>query len=140
MGTVYATINLKNQFDINKVELGLIKEEEIRQTTVEAVVDTGAKALVINEELRQQLGLEIMGERPAFVANGADVMLKIAGPVELQWKNRTMMIQPFVLSGCKEPLLGVIPLEYMDLIVDPIKEELVGAHGDDMFVMVYSAL
>ena len=138
MGTVYATITIKNQFDIRDALTGYIKEKDIRQTTVEAVVDTGAKALVISEELRQQLGLEIMGERPAAVANGADVMLKIAGPVELQWKNRTMMIQPFVLPGCKETLLGVIPLEYMDLIVDPIKEELVGAHGDDMLVMVYS--
>jgi hypothetical protein len=27
-------------------------------------------------------------------------------------------------------LLGVIPLEFMDLIVDPVAEQLVGAHGD----------
>jgi hypothetical protein len=27
-------------------------------------------------------------------------------------------------------LLGVIPLEFMDLVVDPVSEQLVGAHGD----------
>jgi clan AA aspartic protease len=137
MGTVYATITIKNHYDVRDALHGYIKEEGIRQATVKAVVDTGAMSLVINEELCQQLGLEIMGERPASVANGAGVMLKIAGPVELRWKNRTMMIQPYVLSGSKVSLLGVIPLEYMDLIVDPIKQELVGAHGDEVLVMVY---
>ena len=139
MGTVYATITLKNQFDMDMVKLGYKTEEAIRQTTVKAVVDTGAKALVIGDELCQLLGLEITGEKSATVANGAAVILKIAGPVELQCKNRTMMIQPYVLSGCKETLLGVIPLEYMDLIVDPVKEELVGAHGDEALEMLYSA-
>jgi hypothetical protein len=27
--------------------------------------------------------------------------------------------------------LGVIPLEDMDLVVDPVKQELAGAHGDE---------
>jgi hypothetical protein len=34
-----------------------------------------------------------------------------------------------------KPLLGVIPLEFMDLIVDPVRQELVGAHGDEVILM-----
>jgi len=31
--------------------------------------------------------------------------------------------------------IGVIPLEFMDLIVDPIRQELVGANGDEALLM-----
>ena len=130
MGTVYATITIKNQFDINKVELGLIKGEDIRQATVEAVVDTGAITLFITEELRQQLGLGIVGEWPVFVANGAVEMAKRTEAVEVHWEDRSMVCRPNVLLNSSEILLGVIPMEDMDLIVDPAREALVGAHGD----------
>jgi hypothetical protein len=33
-------------------------------------------------------------------------------------------------------LLGAIPLEDMDLIVNPAKGELVGAHGDEVVCLV----
>jgi hypothetical protein len=42
MGHVYADITLKNAFDVMKNREGLIDEKEIRQTTVQAMVDTGA--------------------------------------------------------------------------------------------------
>jgi hypothetical protein len=34
-----------------------------------------------------------------------------------------------------KPLLGVIPLEFMDLMVDPVNRELVGVHGDETILM-----
>jgi len=34
-------------------------------------------------------------------------------------------------------LLGAIPLEDMDLIVNPKKLELVGAHGDEAVAILY---
>ncbi|MDR2924266.1 MAG: aspartyl protease family protein [Treponema sp.] len=130
MGTVHAEITLKNTGDITDVRRGYIKETEIRQTTVQAVVDTGAITLVINEQLRRQLGLEIVGASVATLANNAKETVKIAEAVEVHWKNRYMTCQPFVV-GSGTILLGVIPLEHMDLIVDPKKQELVGAHGDE---------
>jgi hypothetical protein len=35
-----------------------------------------------------------------------------------------------VVKGASEFLLGVLPLEGMDLMVDPVNQRLVGAHGD----------
>jgi hypothetical protein len=32
--------------------------------------------------------------------------------------------------GEEDVLLGALPLEGMDLIVDPLKQEVAGAHGD----------
>jgi len=33
-------------------------------------------------------------------------------------------------------LLGIVPLGYLDLIVDPVNQELVGAHGDTAVYML----
>jgi len=41
-----------------------------------------------------------------------------------------MACQPWVVDSGRT-LLGAIPLENMDLIVDPAGQELIGAHGDE---------
>jgi clan AA aspartic protease len=130
MGIVRTEITLKNAIDVGACRRNLINEPEIRQAVVQAVVDTGAMTLVINEQLRQQLGLETLGAKVATLANNAKETVKIAEPVEVHWKNRSMTCQPWVVNSGKI-LLGAIPLENMDLIVDPAGEEVVGAHGDE---------
>ena len=130
MGLVQTEITLKNIRDKMKAEEGYIKELEIRQTTVQAVVDTGAMTLVINEQLRQQLGLGVVGAKQATLADNTKKMVKIAETVEVHWKNRSMTCQPWVVSAGRI-LLGAIPLENMDLMVDPGSQMLVGVHGDE---------
>ena len=130
MGLVHAEITLKNSGDVTSVQRGFMKESEIRQTVINAVVDTGAMTLVINEQLRQQLGLGIVGSKEATLANNVKETVKIAEAVEVHWKNRFMACQPWVV-GAGRVLLGAIPLENMDLIVDPSAQELVGAHGEE---------
>jgi len=130
MGLVHAEITLKNAGDVTNVERGIIKEPEIRQTIVRAIVDTGAMTMVINEQLRQQLGLRIVGTKQATLANNAKETVQIAETVEIHWKNRSMTCRPWV-TGAGKILLGAIPLENMDLIVDPAGQELIGAHGDE---------
>jgi len=130
MGTVYETITIKNLRDVDLFELGYKNEQEIRQATVKTVVDTGAPTLCITEELRDQLGLKVIGEKPVSMANGTSEIAKKLEGVELHWKDRYMICHPYALSGGNEILMGAIPLEDMDLIVDPLKGELVGAHGD----------
>jgi hypothetical protein len=51
-----------------------------------------------------------------------------------------MTCQPWVLPGMKEILLGAIPLEDMDLIVDPVDQKLVGKHGDEPVGEIYGFL
>ena len=130
MGMVNASITIRNLNDTLKADMGFIKENNVRQITEEAVVDTGVATLVINEELRQKLGLDILDERPAMLANGQEEIVKIASFVQIQWKDRTFALQPAVVSSGREILLGAFPLEGMDLIVDPVRQELRGAHGD----------
>ena len=130
MGTVYAEITLKNAVDGAIYERGLIKEEDVRSVSVTAIVDTGAMSLVISEELCEELGLGIKGEKNALVANGQRVLCKVTEPVDIYWKNRYTSLPAVVIPGAEKVLLGVIPLEDMDLIVNPVTQELIGAHGD----------
>jgi len=130
MGIVHTEITLKNAGDVLNVRHGIVKDPEIRQTTVQVVVDTGAMTLVINEQMRQQLGLDVVGTKQATLADDTKKTVQIAEPVEVHWKNRSMTCQPWVVNSGRI-LLGAIPLEDMDLIVDPAKQELIGAHGDE---------
>ena len=132
MGFVYADITLTNAVDEANALRGIIDESNIRQTTLTAMVDTGAGNLVINEEIRELLGLEIKATRQAELADGSLKKYTLTEPISVQWKNRTTICQAMVLPNTSEVLLGAIPLEGMDLIVNPLSQELVGAHGEDI--------
>jgi hypothetical protein len=41
------------------------------------------------------------------------------------------------VPGLPQVLMGLLPLEEMDLIIHPNKNELVGAHGDEIEHMAY---
>ena len=132
MGTVHAEITLKNPSDERYARDGYIKAEDIRTATVTALVDTGTMALVITEELRQKLGLGIKAERVVRTANGQRVKCWETEAVEIQWKDRAWPVYAVVIPGAENVLLGVIPLEGLDLMVNPVTQELVGAHGDQV--------
>jgi clan AA aspartic protease len=139
MGMVYEEITLKNASDVSNCDRGLIKESEIRQITVQALVDTGASTVVITEEIREKLGLVIRGKRPATLANSRKEMCKVTDAVEIIWKSRSTMIPALVVPGNGKVLLGAIPLEAMDLIVDPSKQVLIGAHGEEIMTYIMCA-
>jgi len=129
MSVITTEITLKNMIDVGDAMRGLIKEDKIRQMTVNAIVDTGAWTMVINEETRTKLGLLDRGFGEANLADGKEEVVPMAGPVEVWWKNRRFTGDALVLPEAKDILLGAIPLEEMDLTINP-KRELVGVHGD----------
>jgi len=137
MGIVRAEITLKNAIDMGNARRGMIKDSEIRQTTVTAVVDTGAITLVINDAIRQKLGLEIQGHRSATLADGVAHDYEVTEPVSVHWKDRDSACKAYVVPNANNVLLGAIPLEDMDLIVSPSKQEVVGAHGDEAMAIIY---
>ena len=138
MGMVYENITIKNATDVGVLERGNIKEGEVRQIKVLALIDTGAWTLIINEEMQQELGLYVMGERPVTLADSGTQMCKVTEPVYIHWKDRSAVTRAAVLPGLDEVLLGAIPLEEMDVMVDPKRQQLVGVHGDEMLFKIYS--
>ncbi|MDR2661864.1 MAG: hypothetical protein LBC31_02570 [Treponema sp.] len=56
MGNFRTEITLKNAVDVGSVQRGYMKEQEVRQVTVQAVVDTGASTIMLDEETFRNLG------------------------------------------------------------------------------------
>jgi clan AA aspartic protease len=131
MGEVVEKITLVNVRDAANARSGFIKAADVRQVTVNAVVDTGAGPLVITEDMRQKLGLDIVKDTSVNLAGKVPQKCTIAEAVDILWKDRFTLSRPLVLPTGDETLLGVIPLEDMDLKVNPIDRCLEGAHGDD---------
>ncbi|MDR2491179.1 MAG: retroviral-like aspartic protease family protein [Spirochaetaceae bacterium] len=132
MGHIKTRLILKNLDDIKQAEKGKLPEREIRQAEVEVMVDTGATTLIINEELFERLGLDARSEREITFANDAQEICKLTDPVEIHWENRSIAMPALVVKEASEMLLGVLPLEGMDLMVDPVRQKLIGAHGDQV--------
>jgi len=132
MGLVRTEITLKNVEDEILAKGGLLKKEDIRQINLVALVDTGAWTLVINEAVRQELGIPITGIEPGTLADGSQKPYNLAGPLEVRWKDRRFVCEALVLPDAKDILLGAIPLEGMDLTINPRTEEVVGVHGDEV--------
>ena len=122
-------LTLKNAGDVVNVKRGLIKADEVRQMTVKAIVDTGAWTLVINEETRNKLGLDDAGYGEATLADGQQGEFPMAGPLEVWWEKRNIVMNALVLPNAPDVLLGAWVLEGLDLTVN-CKRGLVGVHGD----------
>ena len=129
MSVVSTEITLKNEIDSAFAKRGYIKTDEIRQMTIQAIVDTGAWTIVINDDICQKLGLDDKGFGEANLADGQKAYFPMAGPLEIWWKDRNLVCNALVMPDAPDVLLGAIPLEHMDLTINP-KRELVGVHGD----------
>jgi len=130
MSTIKTTITIKNAVDVGSAERGYITDAQVRSLTVEALADTGAWTLVIDEDTCKKLGLKLKGPEPGVLADGSTVVYQITEGVEVHWKDRHTVCPALVVPGADEILFGALPMEGMDLIVHPRKEEVVGAHGD----------
>jgi clan AA aspartic protease len=135
VGITHAEITLKNARDVGNARYGLIKGSEVREMTVRALVDTGAGTLVINETVQKELGLAIESTGRLTLADGTTEECQLTEPVKVCWKNRSTSCEAIVMVNGDEVLLGAIPMEAMDLVVNPAKQEVIGAHGDTVVLL-----
>lgn len=124
MGLVYADITLINGEDLVLAKRHIIGEEEVKQMNVSMLADSGAYMLAINESIQGQLKLPVIEKRKAQMANGSIEEYDVVGPVEVRFKNRQSTCRAMVLPGDNEPLLGAIPMEDMDVLIHPLRQEL----------------
>lgn len=122
---VYAEITLINGADIVMAKRHFIGEDEIRQISVEMMVDSGAYMMCINESIQVQLGLSFIERKRYSLANGQTAELDVVGPLYVKFENRTATCSALVLEGNSEPLLGAIPMEEMDVLIHPLRQELI---------------
>ncbi len=125
MGMVYADVEVINGFDLQLAKHGQLAEDKVRQMMVRFLVDSGSGTLAINETIRTQLGLEKQETRTMQLADESVVTLDIVGPVEVHFENRRSNLDAVVLPGDAEPLLGAIPMQDMDVPIDPHRHRLI---------------
>jgi clan AA aspartic protease len=124
MGYVYAEIQLTNEDDLAFNRRGYLPESEIKRVTRTALVDSGAYDLILNQEVQEKLKLPVLGKRPIRLADETIVEVDIVGPVEVRFETRATTVRALVIPDTEEVLLGAIPLEGLDVIIDPLRERL----------------
>ena len=125
MGLVYAEIELLSVDDLALSRRGFLPREEVKRIKVRALVDRGAYELVINEDVKKQLDLPVLEERIAKLADDTERLVELVGPVEIRFENRSTVVRAMVLPGAAEILLGAIPMEGLDVVIDPREQRLI---------------
>ena len=100
-----------------KIELRNPRRPELEAVEIDALADTGAVHLCIPPHIQVQLQLEEMDTKEVALADGSRKLAPYVGPIELRYRNRVGFAGALVTGD--EPLLGVIPMEDMDLVVVP---------------------
>jgi len=125
MGLVYSQIKLINSDDLALVRRGFLSKDQVKEMDVRILVDSGAYMLAINETIKIQLGLSKLDEQMGELADGSKQVFEIVGPVDIRFANRQTTVRAVVLPGDAEPLLGSIPMEDMDVLIDPKQQRLI---------------
>ena len=125
MGFIHAEIELTNADDIAMVKRSKMDVDEVRRMNVNMLVDSGAYLMGINEAIQEQMQFSFIEKKKFTMASGQVEEFDVVGPVIAKFKNRTAICSAIVLEGNSEPLLGSIPMEEMDVLIHPSRQELI---------------
>ena len=130
MGKVLARIKLTNYLDLELKRLKL-RQAKPRTAEVEALVDTGATRLYLRPSVIKALGLKKTGEVSSKTTNGLRLRA-VYQPTRLELLGRYGNFDVVEIDEDVPNLLGQIPLEYLDFVVDPRGQKLIPnpEHGD----------
>jgi clan AA aspartic protease len=84
-----------------------------------ALVDTGAVMMCLPEHVAVQLQLKEIEQREVTVADGRRKLVPYVGPLRVTFQNRNSFSCALVMGD--EVILGAIPMEDMDLIINPTR-------------------
>jgi predicted aspartyl protease len=139
MGKVLVTARIENLEDVFDVAKGNLTPDKIRSIEVSnALVDTGATGLMIPKRFIQQLGLRHIRTRQARGIGGI-VPLPIYSAVRLTIQGRDCSVDVNEISDDLPVLIGQIPLEALDWVVDSKNQRLIGnpEHGGEQMMDVF---
>jgi len=125
MGITYVEVELVRGDDLALVRAGYINPEQVNQIRVLALVDSGASMLAIPRSLSQRLQLAKLDEVNTELANGEVMQADVVGPIEVRFQNRKTIVNAVVVEADTDVLLGAIPMQSMDVMIDPKREQLI---------------
>ena len=126
MGRIAVPAKIENYSDLDQVERGALEADQARLIEVsDALIDTGATMLSLPLPLIEQLGLKRRRTRKIRSALGVAEM-GVYDAVRLTIQGRDCVVEVGELAASCPILIGQIPLEALDWVVDPIGQRLIG--------------
>ena len=129
MGEIRAKVTLENAGDREYFRRGDRAEPDIRRTTVEGIVDTGAVSLVIPQEIASELGLRNWGTRTVVYADERREERPVTD-LTIEIGNLATHTEAIVGPAGSEVLIGQTVLEVLDLIADCRNRTLAPRHPE----------
>ncbi|MBX9623052.1 MAG: aspartyl protease family protein [Gemmataceae bacterium] len=136
MGRVVVSAKIENLNDLYDVDQGRLSPDQVRTVEVtDALVDTGATGLMMPKRLIDQLGLQQYRARTARTVGGT-VAMGVYQIARLTVQGRDCNVDVYEIPDDLEVLIGQVPLEIMDWVVDPVGQRLIGnpAHGGEHMI------
>jgi predicted aspartyl protease len=139
MGRVLTEATIENLGDLYIAARGLTSTDEVRRIVVpDALVDSGARLLSLPTRLIRELGLSKVGTRQVTTSKGpAEANLYDA--VKLTIQDRSCTTDVMEVPDSVPVLVGQLPLEHMDFVIDMTAHALIGnpAHNGELVYDMY---
>ena len=138
VGKVLVEAAVENLDDLFAVRKGLLTADQVRRVeVVDALIDTGATGLMVPSRLVTALGLEPLRIRPAGTIAGP-TPLQVYRAVRLTVQGRDCISDVAEIPDEFSVIIGQVPLELMDWVVDSRGQKLIGnpEHGGEHMVEV----
>lgn len=139
VGRVVTEATIENLKDLWDAERGQLAPDKVRRITVtDALADTGATMLALPTRLIQHLGLVPMYSRRITSSTGGGQAM-VYEPVRLTIQGRYCNQDVMEVPDSVPVLIGQLPLENLDFVVDPQSRTLIGnpAHGGEHVLEAY---
>ncbi len=118
------TVKLTNDYDLTLAEAGSLDPSLVRRAEIEALIDTGATMLMLPADVVERLGVRARGTRKVRYADSRIEEIPRVVGIKIEIRGRDAVVSALVGPVGSTPLVGQIPLEEMDFIVDPKSREL----------------
>ena len=139
MDRVLVAATVENLMDLWDADRGLIPVDEVRRVELtDALIDTGATTLALPTRYVTQLGLKKSDEKGSTSTQGPGVV-SVYSAVRLTLFGRPCIVEVMEIPDSVPALIGQIPLEMLDLVVDLRAHRLIGnpAHGGEHVLELY---
>ena len=118
MGRTFVDVEVENYDDIALRETGRNGRTRVRKLKAHALVDTGSALLCLPAAAIRKLGLRLNRSTTVRTGNG-NVERGIYQAVQITILGRQCLAEVMEIPDDVPPLMGYIPLESLDLVVNP---------------------
>lgn len=141
MGRVTTEATIRNLNDLLEAAQGKLPEDQIRKVEVSsALVDTGAWSLSLPTSLIRKLGLIKLATKQVMTSKGPSIS-DVYAVARLTIQGRDCSLDVTEVPDGVPVLIGQIPLELLDFVVDPKNQRLIGnpEHGGEHVLEMYAS-